>query len=211
MIVSEGKYYLYRHIRLDKNEPFYIGIGTKKEGCKTYSCFYKRANDSSNRRNKLWKDVNNKTKYEVEILLESDDYEFIKQKEIEFTILYGRKDLKTGSLCNLTNGGEGCLGTIFTEERNKKISDKNKGRVKTKKEIALLSTYKTKKVINKSTNEVFESIQLAADSENITHSSLYQQLNCCSKKCKFKYEDESLNYNRRNNPSKKYKPRKKTE
>lgn len=25
-----NKYYLYRHIRLDKNEPFYIGIGTKR-------------------------------------------------------------------------------------------------------------------------------------------------------------------------------------
>ena len=28
MIVDNGKYYLYRHIRLDINEPFYIG--TKK-------------------------------------------------------------------------------------------------------------------------------------------------------------------------------------
>lgn len=25
MIVDIGKYFLYRHIRLDKNEPFYIG------------------------------------------------------------------------------------------------------------------------------------------------------------------------------------------
>jgi hypothetical protein len=24
-------HYLYRHIRLDKNEPFYIGIGTKTQ------------------------------------------------------------------------------------------------------------------------------------------------------------------------------------
>lgn len=24
MIADDGKYYLYRHIRLDKNEPFYI-------------------------------------------------------------------------------------------------------------------------------------------------------------------------------------------
>lgn len=29
MLKNTGKYYLYRHIRLDKNEPFYIGIGTK--------------------------------------------------------------------------------------------------------------------------------------------------------------------------------------
>ena len=25
----EDKHFLYRHIRLDNNEPFYIGIGTK--------------------------------------------------------------------------------------------------------------------------------------------------------------------------------------
>lgn len=25
MVVDNGKYFLYRHIRLDKNEPFYIG------------------------------------------------------------------------------------------------------------------------------------------------------------------------------------------
>lgn len=30
MIVSNGKYYLYRHIRLDTNEVFYVGIGTKR-------------------------------------------------------------------------------------------------------------------------------------------------------------------------------------
>lgn len=29
MLKNSGKHYLYRHIRLDKNEPFYIGIGTK--------------------------------------------------------------------------------------------------------------------------------------------------------------------------------------
>lgn len=27
--------YLYRHIRLDKNEPFYIGIGSNKARCYT--------------------------------------------------------------------------------------------------------------------------------------------------------------------------------
>ena len=29
MIQEEGKHYLYRHIRLDTGELFYIGIGTK--------------------------------------------------------------------------------------------------------------------------------------------------------------------------------------
>ena len=31
MECNGGNHYLYRHIRVDKNEPFYIGIGTKNK------------------------------------------------------------------------------------------------------------------------------------------------------------------------------------
>jgi hypothetical protein len=113
MIVDNGKYYLYRHIRLDKNEPFYIGIGTKQkrkyENC--YNCIHGRA-FSKSQRNNFWKKVISKTEYEVEIFLESNDYKFIKQKEIEFIFLYGRKDLKTGTLVNLTSGGDAVCDKI---------------------------------------------------------------------------------------------------
>jgi hypothetical protein len=30
-ICNNGQHYLYRHVRLDNNEPFYIGIGTKNK------------------------------------------------------------------------------------------------------------------------------------------------------------------------------------
>lgn len=104
--MSDGKYYLYRHIRLDKNEPFYIGIGTKP---KTYSSFEKEYNRAfDKRRNNFWSKVFNKTDYRVDILFESDDRKIIEQKEKEFIQLYGRKDLGTGTLVNLTDGGEGC-------------------------------------------------------------------------------------------------------
>lgn len=109
MTQAIGKYYLYRHIRLDTNEPFYVGIGTKIGKCGTEKCNYSRA-FSRYSRNFLWKNVTNKTDYEVEILLESDDYEFIKQKEIEFIALYGRRDLGEGTLVNMTDGGDGMLG-----------------------------------------------------------------------------------------------------
>jgi len=37
-------YYLYRHIRLDKDEPFYIGIGTKANvKFKSFNSEYRRA------------------------------------------------------------------------------------------------------------------------------------------------------------------------
>jgi len=110
MLKNIGKYYLYRHIRLDKNEPFYIGIGSKKDkNFYAYSSEYERAYTNTSR-STFWKNITSKTDYEVEILLESDDYEFIKQKEIEFIALYKRLDCCQGLLVNLTDGGEGSSG-----------------------------------------------------------------------------------------------------
>ena len=119
-------HYLYRHVRLDKNEPFYIGIGTMVDkNFRSTKSAYSRAY-SDYKRNKYWNSIINKTNYEVEILLESNDYEFIKQKEMEFIKLYGRKNLKTGILCNLTNGGDGALGHISSKESNIKKSINSK-------------------------------------------------------------------------------------
>lgn len=114
MIIGIGKYYLYRHIRIDKNEPFYIGIGTKRRSKEIYGyrSEYSRAY-SKHDRNIFWKRVVKKAGYRVEILLESDDYDFILQKEREFIGLYGRRNIKTGTLTNLTDGGEGCTGMII--------------------------------------------------------------------------------------------------
>lgn len=115
MIVDNGKYYLYRHIRLDKNEPFYIGIGTKSKNDINTHSFY-RAN-SNLLRNRFWHFVVEKTKYGVEIMLQSNDKAFILEKEIEFIKLYGRRDKETGSLVNLTDGGEGCLNCKQSQEQ----------------------------------------------------------------------------------------------
>jgi hypothetical protein len=110
--------YLYRHIRTDDNQPFYIGIGediTGKEGV------FKRAHELTNR-NKHWQNIVNKTEYKIEIIL--DDLSWIEacSKEIEFISLYGRSDLNKGPLVNLTDGGEGKKGTIDTLETRLKKS-----------------------------------------------------------------------------------------
>jgi len=125
MISDIGKFYLYRHIRLEKNEPFYIGIGTKDSIIECPSN-YKRSYDTKYR-NKIWKDIFKKTKISIEILLESDDYDFIEQKEQEFIALYGRIDKKVGTLANLTDGGGGARNSIRTPEHRQKISDRLKG------------------------------------------------------------------------------------
>lgn len=98
-IVISEPYYLYRHIRTDVNEPFYIGIG-KKQKPNSYFRAY-----SKNFRNKYWKNIVNATPYHVEIVYETDSEKEINEKEAEFILLYGRKDLKTGTLVNMTSGG----------------------------------------------------------------------------------------------------------
>lgn len=116
MIEDCGKHYLYRHIRLDTNQPFYIGIGTKNPQRSPYERGYSHKN-----RNFLWKRVVNKTAFRVEILLESNNYSFIKHKEIEFINLYGIKLHKKGILVNLTIKGTGV--EQHTLETKNKISN----------------------------------------------------------------------------------------
>lgn len=95
---------LYRHIRLDKNQPFYIGIGNSKH----------RASKRGNR-NDIWNNIVAKTKYISEIIFEDLTWEEACKKEKEFIHLYGRiKD--GGILANITLGGEGVVGLKQSEE-----------------------------------------------------------------------------------------------
>lgn len=109
--------HVYRHIRLDKNEPFYIGVGLDDIG--------RRARDKKARRSDYWNRIANKHGYIVQILFEDVSIEFAKEKEKELIALYGRLDLGTGTLCNLTDGGDGINGwkaTAETIERMKKAA-----------------------------------------------------------------------------------------
>lgn len=111
--------YLYRHIRLDKNEPFYIGIGSDDK--------YQRAN-SKTHRNQHWLAIVNKTEYKVDILIDDISYDYAKEKEIEFIDIYKRTE-DNGTLCNITKGGDGVLGLKHTEEARRKMGEPNKGKV----------------------------------------------------------------------------------
>jgi hypothetical protein len=111
--------YLYRHIRLDKNEVFYIGIGKEDEEK------YRRAYDK-NRRSALWKSIVKHHLYEVEIILDNLTWKQACEKELEFINLYGKIKDKTGTLANITSGGDGGDTTrnrvcIYKGEEEKKI------------------------------------------------------------------------------------------
>jgi hypothetical protein len=105
--------YLYRHIRLDTLVPFYVGIGSDLKFTRAFS---------TERRNNHWKSIVKKTTYRVEILLKDLSWEEACKKECKFINIHGRSDLKLGTLCNKTNGGEGAIGVIISEETRKRKS-----------------------------------------------------------------------------------------
>jgi len=124
-IVGDKKYYLYAHFRKDKQEAFYIGIATKyrKRDYDRAMCYRKRS--------EFWKRVANKTRYNVMILTESDDKGGIIEKEINYIKVLGKKRDKSGTLVNITDGGEGLLGhrIVWTEEMKNSIRKANSRRI----------------------------------------------------------------------------------
>jgi len=105
--------YIYKHIRTDTNEVFYIGIGKNKRAWQKG-------------RNRIWNSIVSKTDYIVEIIQNNLSIEEAIELEKYYIKLYGRRDLNTGTLVNLTDGGEGIVGMIRTEEHKKRISEAHK-------------------------------------------------------------------------------------
>ena len=101
---------VYQHLRNDTNEIFYIGIG--KEIKRAYS---------KNNRSIFWKRIINKYGYTIEIIHQDIDWFYACKLEKFYIKYYGRIDLKTGTLCNLTDGGEGILGYKHSIEHIEKI------------------------------------------------------------------------------------------
>ena len=93
--------YVYRHIRKDTNQPFYIGVGLTDDN-------YARSMAKS-KRNSYWKNIVSKSEYEIQILFDDVSREFALEKERELISIYKRVD-DGGTLCNMTLGGEGTLG-----------------------------------------------------------------------------------------------------
>jgi len=117
--------------------PFYIGIGLST----------KRAYSKKNR-NKFWKHIVAKSPYEIEILFDNLSWEEACEKEKEFIKLYGRRDIQTGVLVNLTDGGDGVYN--LSESAKYKIGCGNRGRVKSQEERLAISRKLKNRIIPKS-------------------------------------------------------------
>lgn len=111
---------VYRHRRLDNNKIFYVGIS--KDKYRPYA--------NGRYRNKIWNRIVNKTDYIVEIVLENVSYEDAIDLEIFLIYLYGKIINNTGSLANITDGGEGTLGIKPWCAGTKGLVKPNKGSFK---------------------------------------------------------------------------------
>ena len=102
-------YYVYQYLRED-GTPYYIGKGKDRR--------------ATSRRHfvPVPKDPERIVFIETNM---SEQQAF--DLEVELIAQYGRKDLGTGILRNLTDGGEGSSGRTITDEFRKKCSDSNKG------------------------------------------------------------------------------------
>ena len=115
-----NKYCIYRHIRLDTNKVFYVGLSNSD---------YKRPYDKNTSRNRYWNNIVNKTDYIVEIIATNLSKEDAKELEIFLISLYGRSNLNLGTLCNLSDGGESANGYKHTTEAKLKIANAVKERM----------------------------------------------------------------------------------
>lgn len=91
----ENIFYVYEHYTNDTDEIFYVGYGRND-----------RAYDFG-RRSDYWKSVYSKHGATVKIIRNNLSLNEAVELECELIKKYGRRDLNTGMLVNLTDGGEG--------------------------------------------------------------------------------------------------------
>ena len=96
-------FYVYALDRADKQEICYIG-----KGCGDRKDFH--AKIGSRHYNKILRSIFNKTEVTARILVDCLAEEAALSMERELIALYGRKNIGTGILANLTDGGDGGVG-----------------------------------------------------------------------------------------------------
>lgn len=189
------KYFVYRHIRPDKNKVFYIGIGTINTKENTFIGQHYRAYNRKKSRNNYWKNiVKLNPDYKIQIIYYSDNIEEIQEKEKEFILLYKK------TLCNLTEGGLGINSYKHLENTKKSISKTMKGRKCTKEHIKNMNKRKFKPIIvyNNTFYKEFNSIKECINHFNWDNN-YYPNISRClhnkvktAYKYKFKFKNTEL-------------------
>ena len=109
----DKQFYVYVHMKATDDSVFYVGKG----------CKYRYTTKQG--RNEYWHRIVNKHGFVAEIVKNGLSFEEANAYEIQLI-----KELRDQGcqLCNMTDGGEGCLGVKKTPEQKAAISQKNKGK-----------------------------------------------------------------------------------
>lgn len=120
--IPGNRFCLYIHVRPDTMQIFYVGIGLKS---RPYG-------SNPDTRNKHWNNIvaKNNGNFIVDILCENQEWESVCQMEIALIKFYGREDVGTGILCNMTDGGDGRPNPVVTEKFRKITGDRMRERWK---------------------------------------------------------------------------------
>ncbi len=172
---------VYRHRTADTNKVFYVGIGKSS----------RRAYDFSNSRNRHWTNVYKKHGVVVEIVAKNLSWNLACELERLLIQEYGRKDLGTGQLVNMTDGGDGQLNP--SKETIQKMSSKMTGRLasdKTKEKMRLAhmgKTYIVKPVLDLMTGFFYDNMTEACNAIEMPRHLAYNRNNRNSKKARLIY------------------------
>lgn len=165
---------IYRHLK-PCGEVFYIGIGTDK-----------RPFEKKNRNDIWFKTIEKYPNYEVQILKSDLSWEDACELEIALIDYYGKKCNNTGTLCNITNGGEGFYGCKHSDKTKLKMSELKKGKSTWNKNKKLSTNHKfnlsknsgmAKKVICTETKQIWNSARICAEENNINVNTMRTMLN----------------------------------
>lgn len=161
---------VYQHKTKDTNEIFYIGIGVVR----------KRAY-SKHGRNKHWKNVVSKHGYYYDIIFDNVTRKEAIEIECYLISYYGRRDLNTGILVNMTGGGDGHLSP--NQEQIQKMRERRLGYIHTEETKNRMSEAQkrgrhshAKRIINIVTGEIFDCIKDGSDKYNIPYTFLKNNL-----------------------------------
>lgn len=127
--MSSMSFYVYEIWDPIKKEPFYVGKGKGKR----YKYHLKEATGiidkrtNSHKTNRIKKIIRLGSFPETKIVFRTDDENEAFSKEKELIKLYGRRDLGTGCLTNLTEGGDGVSGHKVSIETRLLQSELSRG------------------------------------------------------------------------------------
>lgn len=135
--------YVYRHRRLDNNQIFYVGIGTRLERVKCKECKSRYSRAYNTHRNQLWHNVADSKEYKIEIVADNLTKEEAEELEIFLISLYGRIITRNGVLTNLTEGGH----ILSEEDRVRMVESRRNGKgyapsEETRQKISIANTGK---------------------------------------------------------------------